>query len=242
MRLIRNSALGLLLIYSLNSMATTFIPVPIKDKVADSDVIIFGSYQGKNYKKNNQGKVVTEITFKVNKSVGLSFNQLSANNYFKFQVPGGVWGDRTHTVYGVPKFKDGDKSEKVMLLKSNHGEYWVHHFAAGKFNLIEKDGKKLLQSDIFGTQKNVGLIEYNEFEEILKRSHFKQALQTQQSEKHVAKANNKKEIDRQIASEIDDFQQNKVLMKKGENFTTNFLVILLIFLGLIFTYTNRKRR
>lgn len=243
MKLLRNSALGLWLIYSLHSMATTFIPIPVKDKVESSDVVIFGTYQGKNYKKNNQDKVVTEITFKVDKSLGLSFNQLSANSHFKFQIPGGVWGERSHTVYGVPQFAENDKTQKVMLLKSLNGEYWAHHLAAGKFNLVEKDGKKYLQSDVFSDQKNIGLIEFSKFEEILEESHFKQALQTQQSEKHVAKSAIKRKIDRKLASEIDAYNENnKVLMQRGENFTTNFLVVLLIIFGLVFTYTNRRKR
>lgn len=65
-------ALGIFLfLFSLTGHGAQLFEIPLSKQLSESNAIIMGEYQDSYVKKLSNGKVVTNVAFKLDKSVGL---------------------------------------------------------------------------------------------------------------------------------------------------------------------------
>ncbi|MBL7665537.1 MAG: hypothetical protein JNM93_10425 [Bacteriovoracaceae bacterium] len=149
------------------TFATTFIPIAIEKQVEDANGIIFGVYHGKYVYKKQNDEVVTELSFSIESSVGISSNEIAKASEFKVLIPGGEWQGVVHKVHGVPKFSE---QERVMLFltRSHDGNYWVQNLGLGKYELKMKGNQTILVSSIFPYHPQMGQIPISKFYDIVR--------------------------------------------------------------------------
>lgn len=153
---------------SLSAVATTFIETPIEDRLKQASGVVKGTFLGKVYKKLPTGRVVTEVTIKVDAFSGLQQNEIINHNNFKVIYPGGVWQNRVYKVHGAPSFKPNEVV--VVVVKEGDFGYIVPDLALSKFSLIKRDQKTYLQSEIFSDKKGIGLIDIQEFNSLTEKN------------------------------------------------------------------------
>lgn len=181
---ITNFILMLFSVLSFSVEATLFLETSVEDRLNFATGVIKGKFLGKVYKKLPSGRVVTEVTIKVEAFSGLKQNEIINHNNFKVTYPGGVWQNRVYKVHGAPNFKPNETV--VLLVKKGDFGYIVPDLAMSKFSIIKKDQKLHLQSDVFSNKKGVGLIGLNEFESLVERS-FGTGLEKLVVDKYVDK-------------------------------------------------------
>lgn len=161
------SLLFIILFLSAKVWATLFVPQPLSRQMSEASFVIQGQFLHQtSYMLGKQ--IVTESVFDVSKALqGERLEQI------KVLTPGGQIGDLVQAIDGVPVFKKNE--EVVLLLKSSPQGYWVHNLALGKYLVLEKDGKKILHSEIFPSDKNLSKIPYSQFEKEVER-HFKKSF------------------------------------------------------------------
>lgn len=159
------------------SWGTTFFPVSIERQLKEADAIVQGHYKGQFYKKLKSGEVVTVTTIAISKAAGFDRGEIFNTQEIEVIHPGGVWQDVVYRVDGTPRFQ-ADQEIVLFLKKRTHG-YWVNNLALGKFSLIEQPEKRmsLLVSDVFPEKKDVGRIDYESFNKLVK-SRYGKGLET----------------------------------------------------------------
>ena len=169
--MLRIGSLNIILsgLFSIPVFATSFIATPIDNQIAHSDGIVVGTFERQSYKKNQHGEVVTEAHFKIIKQIGIANNRLLNPYSFRVLIPGGRWQGTVYNVSGTPKFKKGEKV--VLLLKHHSFGFSLTNLSMSKFKVVNKNKKIYLVSDIFSNHKNVGIIEWKNFEVAVKK-HF----------------------------------------------------------------------
>ncbi len=158
----------LLGLFPISTLATSFVLASIDDQISQSDGIIRGTFQGESYKKNPYGEVVTEAYFKVTEQIGIANNRLLNPHFFRVLIPGGRWQGIVYDIRGTPKFKKGEKV--VLLLKHHSFGFSLTNLSMSKFRIENRDGVNYLISDVFPNRPNVGIIEWKNFENAVKRN------------------------------------------------------------------------
>ena len=225
--------------------ATSFAPVTIQQKIEDSDAVISGSIMKSYYAKDKSGRVITVVVLDVEKSLGLKFKQITSRKNFTAQYLGGKWQGINHKIPGSPKFSVNEKV--VLLLRHSDNAFWIHHLAAGKFSKIKKEGEGFLRSSVFSKQFGVGIISFNDFEALLKKSHFKSSLSYNPSEKKVIAVQDKsKGIDRRLSTVENNHRIPSKIKNVSQNEKFNFIFLILTFLTIgalyFFIFHRGKKR
>ena len=148
---------------SLLVRAMTYVPIPLESQLINSKGVVEAEYYAKDYKQTKDGDVLTVLTFKVDKFVGLRRNEILNQNYFQVLVPGGVWQNEVYSVPGVSKFSKGEKV--VLIVNKGEQGFVLHNQAMGKYQIIEKEGRKYLKSSVFPQHAKLGEIDYKHFQE-----------------------------------------------------------------------------
>jgi len=224
------------ILFSKVIFATFIIPAPINRQVKDSFAAIQGVNNGKTYKRDHDGNVLTEFSFKLSKSVGLITNKIVNKNKFKVIVPGGKWNDKTYKIIGSPDFIEG--KEYILLLdKSSYG-FVVHGLSMGQYELYSEDGKKYLRSIIFANHPKIGKISYDDFQKLLTNNFDHKFASTALKDTNIYKKQSiTKNRGRKIAS------INKPKNKNDENNTINIIWLTLVFASLgIFARIKLRRQ
>lgn len=245
-----NLGILLALVCSLSSMATTMIPVPIVNKLEDSDAVIVGTVVSQTYKRHPVLNVVTETKIKVEESAGVNPNQFHNNQFIEVTSPGGKWADMKYMIPGSPKFTIGERT--AVLVKENSGSLFIHHLGGGKFNFIKKNGQEYIQAQVYSDKPGVGLMKFSEFENVIETSHLRQKLTkySKRSEIMIAKPDEKNKIQIRDAKRMPasaNMKQNYRKVSSEEkieqhNFTKGFLILVFIIMGLFFTFSARKEQ
>lgn len=238
----------LLVALTSTSLATTMIPIPIKDKLEDTDAVIVGKVVSKTFKRHPVLNVVTEAKLEIEKAVGIDNNSHHSNKFIGVTYPGGTWAGMTYAFPGTPNFEIGEKT--AVMVKKNAGSLFVHHLGGGKFNFFKKDGKEYLRAEVYADKEGVGLISFNKFEKVLRESHFQKGLSavSLKREIYVAKGNSEKLVNanlsgRQPASVKENNRKIASVEKEKRNdITRGFLIAIFIMMGLFFTFNARKEQ
>lgn len=148
--------LGFILgVSSLQTLATTFSPVTIRDQIKAADGVIQGEVVAVGSERDPRLGIVSKAFIKANKWMnGASAENPVVNNHIEVFFPGGTVGDEGQLVHGAPSFKVGERV--VVFTRSHEGKSWVQNLGLGKFS-IKKVGKtKVLVNQIFPNVPDVG--------------------------------------------------------------------------------------
>jgi len=179
--------------------ATIILPTPINRQVKESFAAVQGVNNGKVFKRDKNGNVFTEYSFKLSMSVGLNTNKIINLNTFKIIAPGGVWNDKTYKTVGAPTFVKG--KEYVLLLDKVPFGFVVHGLSIGQYEIVKTDGTLYLKSFTFANHPKIGKIPYAEFENLL-RNNFGSSFESASiKDKSIyVKKKTKRRVGRNVAS------------------------------------------
>ncbi len=199
--------------FSFIANSATIVPIAIERQLQDASAVIHGTVIKQNsvYRFN---QVFTEVTFKVERSAGLSYMDIRVNNSFALLYPGGTWQGVVYDVSGTPRFTIGE-NVVVLVTKSEVG-YVPTNSGLAKYNLYRKGGEVFLGSSYASQNPKLNAIPMQHFEEVVKNS-IGQRLADNHSDKTgsskakiVAEAKEKQRKDgREIASISEDLDENK---------------------------------
>ena len=150
---------------SLSLLATTFIPLPVEDQIDATDSVVWATNESKAYKKLPSGEVVTEYSFKLLQTSGLSEHKIVSPNSFKILAPGGLWLGRYYQVHGVAEFKKGE-SALLFLKQTPHG-WFVNNLSMGKYKIIEDTEGTWFKNTVFPDHPKLGLISLKQMNQML---------------------------------------------------------------------------
>jgi len=194
------------------SWATIFMPISLDRQLEESNGVLWGSYQGKSYKKLPSGQVVSELAFKVVYSSGIQKEEIINPNSFKVIVPGGIWEGMVYQVSGVPSFKLGEESV-LLLSKSNFG-FRLSNLSLGKYNIQSSENGVYLSSEVFPKHSELGSIRLSKFQESL-WTRFGEGLDQKLVDQEVSVPKTQR-ARRSIASVMDTEPVNKDDIEKRE--------------------------
>ncbi len=231
------------LVFIKNILATTFVPVPLEEQLRESDAIIQGIFQGSSTKREKDGRIVTVLSFKLEKVAGIPSGKLTTPHDFKVYVPGGTWQGLTYKTVGVPKFEKG--IEVILLIKKYKGGYFPTNLALAKYNIVRMDGITYISSSVFSNHKKLGMIAYSDLEEHVLNS-FGREFSTIHDNKFVYKSNRKKIIRgrlpagiRKKENRIHDVSSIENSIERSSNGGGTLLILFI--LALIATYMVKRR-
>lgn len=174
---------------SFSSMGTTFVEMPVEDRLEEAVGAIRGVYTGKSYKKDPTGRVVTEASFRVDALSGISPNQIVNRNTFKVLLPGGQWNGMIYKISGTPDFSEGE--EVVLILHKGDFGYTLGDLALSKFNIQQEEEGEVLISSVFADKDGIGKISVSEFDSLLE-NRFGGPLHAFNSNTFIHKVDDKK--------------------------------------------------
>jgi hypothetical protein len=156
----------LILLISLPLHATVFQKQPVTTQIKEADGIVIGHYLRKKYIKLDDGKVATQMIFKMNKEAGMQ-SELFGMDEIIIHYPGGRTDEGIVRVDGVPEFMPGENV--VLMVKSFEDRYWGMNLAFGTFRVINYGKEKLIVNSVFPEDRNVGQMKLEDFEREVKR-------------------------------------------------------------------------
>ena len=232
----------LLFFLSLQVGATSFIPISLEKQFEDADGVIKGKFIGLEYRKIEDGKILTEATFKIISSAGIKPSEIVNKNNFKVVYPGGKWQGLGYAVSGAPSFQK-DEESLIILKKSSYG-FAVKGLGLGKYSIVDEDNMKYYSSTVFPGHEKLGKISYRKMNDTLTKM-FGESLVKKTGDKFVYKS--KKQFltkkGRTPASIAMRRPSSEHLDKKDEeSFNPLWLVLLLGLMGTYSILSIRKIR
>jgi hypothetical protein len=158
----------LVIIFLLNFslvFATTFARQPVEQQIKESDGILLGHYLKKKTVILEDGKVATQMIFKINKEYGLQSDYLGGEDLI-IHYPGGTLPQGGVQVDGVPKFSPGEKA--VIFVKNISNRYWGMNLGFGTYKLLKYGKRNIMVNYIFPTDPQVGQVTLEKFEKSVK--------------------------------------------------------------------------
>ena len=223
------------------SMGTTFIPLSLDKQFEDADGVIKGIFIGKEYRKINDRKIITEATFKILKSAGIKPSEIVNKNNFKVIYPGGKWQGLVYKVSGTPKFVQGE--EALIVLKKTPFGFSVKGLGLGKYIIVKKYEKYFYKSSVFPGHDSLGSISQKELNSSLMKT-FGETLESSTGDKFVFKPKKNIHIKkgRMPASISSRVIASEQLDRKEESSNPFWIVLLFAALGIYSVFSIRRSR
>ncbi len=136
-------------------------PLSFEKQLKSSEGVILGQFLGSNSKRLRDGKIVTEVNFKVVKSVGIDQRFMLNTNFFKFYFDGGVWNGVEVRNLNKPLFQKD--SDYVVLLEKTSFGFKLHNDKSGVYDLIENARESSVVSQAFPTHPEYGSASIDQF-------------------------------------------------------------------------------
>lgn len=232
----------LILLISLPLHATVFQKQPVTTQIKEADGIVIGHFLRKKYIKLDDGKVATQMIFKMNKEAGMQ-SELFGMDEIIIHYPGGRTDEGIVRVDGVPEFMPGENV--VLMVKSFEDRYWGMNLAFGTFRVINYGKEKLIVNSVFPEDRHVGQMKLEDFEREVKRikgSGLKVVLspdypgETLSNGEGRAPASVEVGKNRAIASDSDERENNE-----GTGPSTMWLIFVLAAMGGIFRLLRQEK-
>jgi hypothetical protein len=229
----------LFILLTLPVFATTFQLQTVDQQIAEADGIMMGHYLRKKGVQLENGSIVTQMVFKINREYGLQSDQFGMDEVI-VHYPGGKVGKLTTVVEGTPTFVSGERV--VLLIRSVENRFWGLNLAMGAYKEVNYGKETILVNSLVPHDERVGQIRLEDFEKSVKNikgSSLKvvlnmQALEGPDSERAPASVSEGK--NRSIASKTDKGENEEA----QPNISTFWLVAVLAFLGGFFRFSRQK--
>lgn len=153
--------LSIFISITFNLKAQELLQVPLSKQLSESNAIIMGTYEGSFPKKLSNGEVVTNVSFKLEKSVGLGSRELLNKNSFSFVYKGGVWQGIDYPNKIRPTFIKGRKY--IVLLRKGDYEFYPLYSRLGVYNVIGREGEEEVISQAFPKNSRFGANSFSTF-------------------------------------------------------------------------------
>lgn len=186
---------SILCLLSFSILAQELLQVPINKQLSESNAIIMGEFQGSYTKKHSNGEVVTNVSFKLEKSLGLGSRELLNKNSFSFVYKGGVWQGIEYPNKNQPRFRVGEKY--IVLLRKGQYDFYPLYDKLGVYKVLGRKGEELVVSQAFPSNDNFGSSSFRTFN-LWVNSVFGEELKGISSDKHIYVTTKKQQ--RKIAS------------------------------------------
>ncbi len=141
--------------------ATTFQVQPVDKQLKQSDGVFIGHYLKKIYIELEDGKIATQMVFKMKKEIGLQSELLGMDEVL-IHYPGGKWKDKVVVVDGLPEFIPGE--QVVIFTKSVNNRYWGLNLGMGTYKVVRYGKDPMMVNTIFPHEPTMGQIKLDEFE------------------------------------------------------------------------------
>lgn len=141
--------------------ATTFQIQSVDKQLKQSDGVFIGHYLKKKYIELEDGKIATQMVFKMKKEIGLQSDFLGMDEVL-IHYPGGKWKDKIVVVEGLPEFVSGE--QVVIFTKSVKNRYWGMNLGMGTYKVIRYGKDPMMVNAVFPHEPTMGQIRLDEFE------------------------------------------------------------------------------
>ncbi len=180
----------------MTSLAAQIFPIPMKKQLNEADGVILGEYLGQVYKKDHEGKILTEASFKILKSAGIGNRYLVNKNVFTIHYEGGEWQELIYENPNAPEF--ALSSQYIILVQRDSFGFRPYYDKLGVYDYEGRGDQFRLISMAFPDHPNLGKIPYRSFD-IWVRTTFGDYLTNYHTDKFVYEVK-RKEVGRAIAS------------------------------------------
>ncbi|MDH5582217.1 MAG: hypothetical protein OEY33_09960 [Bdellovibrionales bacterium] len=204
----------LLFFISLGVGASNYYPLPFSKQLLDSDGVIRGVFQGAKVRKLASGRIMSEGSFKIIESAGISPAEILNPDDFKVLFPGGIYQGLVHKSFGGPAFKIGE--EVVLILSKKSGYYLIHNLALGKYNVQRDRNKTFIISEVFPKNKEIGKNSIEQFNDFVRKK-FYQGLNS-----------NSRRVDNIIEDKSRTLASVEVVKEEKDNQFEMFWIVLLL--------------
>jgi hypothetical protein len=170
------------IIWSCLLVAMDEVPIPFVNHIKSSDVIILGTYQGKNYKKLPNSVIATEYRFKLISHFGIKRANSEKNLEFKVYQRGGVWNGKEYSTKYPPEFAINDNV--LLFLKKKKFGFWFVSDLQSQYQLERKGRENYITSLTYPLHPTMGQGSFKNFNSLV-RKHKGQSL-VQLDEKIIA--------------------------------------------------------
>jgi hypothetical protein len=227
------------LFLSCHLFATIFQLQPIQQQIKEADGVLIGHYLKSKSIQLEDGQVVTQKIFKMNKELGVNSGLLQLEEVI-IHYPGGKVGDLNLKIEGVPKFISGEKV--VLFFNQKNNRFWGHNLGFGTFKVINYGGQRMLINSIFPNNPQVGQISLEEFERSVRQIKG-QSMKVVQSMSYPMRS---QELDgvrkpASIGSVLKNQEGHSLpVHEEGSGFSNLWLVSILAILGAAFRLTRRS--
>lgn len=151
-----------LLFNPLFSEATVFQIQPISQQIQEADGIVVGHYLRKKSIRLEDGRIATQMIFKMNKEIGLQ-SELFKMDEIIVHYPGGKIKDEIVKVEGVPSFFPGESV--VVMVKGHQDRFWGMNLGFGTFKVVNYGKETMVVNNLFPEDPVAGQIKLEVFEQ-----------------------------------------------------------------------------
>lgn len=219
-----------ILFFSFNAFATTFAPLPVEKQLAEADGVFIGHYLKKKTIELEDGKIATQMIFKMNKEYGLQSDLLGQEEII-IHYPGGKTPQKKIVIEGVPKFLPGEKV--LIFTKSINNRNWGLNLGLGAYKIVNYGKETLMINHQFPEHPIIGQVPLIDFETHLreiKKASFKEVYTYQEIGPYQRSPASVSEISGRKPASINQEKQEPV--PSSENVWA-FLIVLGFFGGII---------
>jgi hypothetical protein len=209
--------------------AAVFEVQTIKQQLKEADGVIIGHYLRSRPMTLEDGSLVTQMVFKMNKEFGLQSDLFGMDEVI-------VHYPDAKKVEGVPSFVSGEKV--VLMIKTRDDRYWGLNLGLGSFKVINYGNEKLIINSVFPEDRRVSQQSLEEFEKdvrLVKGSNLKiVSAPVFDQDRHPA--SEEAPQDRTMASKTDEStpQENQL------SFSSLWLMMILALMGGVYRLNRQK--
>ncbi len=231
-----------ILFIPLSLEATVFKIQPISQQIQEADGIVVGHYLKKKSVRLEDGKIATQMIFKMNKEIGMQSDLFNMDEII-VHYPGGKLKDEIVKVEGVPSFSPGESV--VIMIKSYQDRFWGMNLGFGTFKIINYGKESMVVNNLFPEDPVAGQIKLELFEKRvreIKGEAFKVVKSEIQSsgemlqEKSRRPASVQEEGKNRAIASMSDQEENE----EGTKLSSLWLLLTLALMGGIFRFARQK--
>lgn len=232
----------LYLILPLSVGATVFHRQPISQQIQEADGIVVGHYLRKKSIRMEDGKIATQMIFKMKKEIGMQSDLFKMDEII-VHYPGGTFMEETVKVEGVPFFSPGESV--IVMIKSHQDRFWGMNLGFGTFKIVNYGKETMVVNNLFPEDPIAGQIQLEVFEKKVREIKgeslkvVKGDLQTQEQipEQHFRRPASVDEEGKNRAIASKSIQEEN---EEGIKLSSLWLLMTLALMGGLFRFLRRN--